>query len=189
MPFESNVEAVINEEVGIENPNEEISIPNEAVEVKEFTRGAIETVETETVETIEISEERKYTEFKNPTIAPETEIIKTVIETRKTILGERNIYTAPSRNEMLSRADNSISSSMANKKITDIKQAINIGDRFRFQRELFKGNGEDMNKTLNYINQLATVDEVLSFLQSKYGWASDNETADDFHQIIRRRFL
>jgi len=27
-----------------------------------------------------------------------------------------------------------------------------------------------MNKTLNYINQLATLDEVTSFLQSKYGW-------------------
>jgi hypothetical protein len=46
-----------------------------------------------------------------------------------------------------------------------------------------------MNKTLNYINQLATIEEVLSFLQLKYGWAAEHETAEDFYQIVRRRFL
>ena len=78
---------------------------------------------------------------------------------------------------------------LGNKKISDIKQGINIGDRFRFQRELFRGNGEDMNKTLTYLNQLATANEALSFLRSKYGWATDNETAEDFYQIVKRRFL
>ncbi len=114
---------------------------------------------------------------------------KTILEERKTVLGEKNILGTPSRNEILSKADNSISSTLANKKIDDIKQAINIGDRFRFQRELFRGNGEDMNKTLTYINLLITQEEALSFLQSKYGWASDNETAEDFYQLVRRRFL
>jgi hypothetical protein len=46
-----------------------------------------------------------------------------------------------------------------------------------------------MNKTLNYINQLATMDEATSFLKSKYGWAVENETADDFYQILKRKFL
>ncbi|MEI8085097.1 MAG: hypothetical protein WCG93_02655 [Paludibacter sp.] len=110
-------------------------------------------------------------------------------ETRKTILGERATLTTPTRNELLSRVDNSISSTLANKKITDIKQAINIGDRFRFQRELFRSNGEDMNKTLTYINQLATLEEVMSFLKSKYGWTAENEASEDFYQIVRRRFV
>ncbi|MEI7505088.1 MAG: hypothetical protein WCJ61_17575, partial [Paludibacter sp.] len=102
---------------------------------------------------------------------------------------ERAILTTQTRNELMSKADNSISSTLANKKITDIKQAISIGDRFRFQRELFRSNGEDMNKTLSYINQLATLEEVVSFLKSKYGWTVDNEAADDFFQIVRRRFV
>ena len=110
-------------------------------------------------------------------------------ETRKTILGERATLTTPTRNELLSRVDNSISSTLANKKITDIKQAINIGDRFRFQRKLFRSNGEDMNKTLTYINQLATLEEVMSFLKSKYGWTAENEASEDFYQIVRRRFV
>jgi len=110
-------------------------------------------------------------------------------EPRKTVLSERAVNTVQSRNEILSRADNSLGATLANKKIDDIKQAINIGDRFRFQRELFKGNGEDMNKTLNYINQLATLHEVQSFLGSKYNWAESNESVEAFYQIVKRRFL
>jgi chromosome segregation ATPase len=115
----------------------------------------------------------------------------TVVEDAKEEIHAENksTQTVPTRNDLLSKSDNSIGSILANKKISDIKQAINIGDRFRFQRELFKGNGEDMNKTLNYINQLATLDEVQSFLQSKYNWTTENETVEDFYQIVRRRFL
>ena len=112
-----------------------------------------------------------------------------VEETRKSIIGDKNLVTSVTRNELLSRTENTISSVLGNKKISDIKQGINIGDRFRFQRELFRGNGEDMNKTLTYLNQLATANEALSFLRSKYGWATDNETAEDFYQIVKRRFL
>lgn len=117
------------------------------------------------------------------------EVKVTTDESKKTTIADKIISPTVSRNEFMSKADNSLSASIANKKITDIKQAISIGDRFRFQRELFKGNGEEMNKTLNYINQLATLDEVTSFLQSKYGWDGENETTEDFYQIIKRKFL
>lgn len=107
---------------------------------------------------------------------------------KRTIIAEKIIQPTVSRNETLAKGDNSLSASIANKKITDIKQAISIGDRFRFQRELFKGNGEEMNRTLNYINQLATFDEASSFLMSKYGWDKANESVEAFLQIVRRRF-
>jgi len=181
---------------------------DDIVDVKEAIEDIVVNEDTEITEiknTDLVTEEIKENEINKAEIAPETNIKPLVDETRKTILGEKNILTTPSRNEQLLKADNSISSSLANKKIHDIKQAISIGDRFRFQRELFqaisigdrfrfqrelfRGNGEDMNKTLTYINLLATLEEALSFLQSKYGWTPDNETAEDFYQIVRRRFL
>ena len=113
----------------------------------------------------------------------------TTEEPSKTIIEEKAGTIPPSRNETLSKTDTSLGSILANKRITDIKQAISIGDRFRFQRELFNANGEDMNKTLTYINQLATFEEVQSFLESKYKWAEENEAKEDFYQIVRRRFL
>ena len=173
----------------------EIETTQETVEVTE----SVETVEynvteevneqtviSESVDIPENYEVKEVTEVISSTI---TETKTTVEDTKKMILAEKMSSHIPSRNDSLSKADNSISSTLANKKIEDIKQAISIGERFRFQRELFRGNGEDMNKTLTYINQLATLGEVQSFLQSKYGWESGNETAEDFYQIVRRRFL
>ncbi|MBN2766248.1 MAG: hypothetical protein JXR27_07735 [Paludibacteraceae bacterium] len=111
-------------------------------------------------------------------------------EARITTLADKIGSTTVSRNESHSKnTDNSLSATIANKKIDDIKTAISIGDRFRFQRELFRGNGEDMNKTLNYINQLATFDEVRSFLQSKYSWDEENENVENFYQIVKRKFI
>lgn len=156
-----------------------------------------ENVSVETFETTEVTESVE--EFDTIVLSgrdtmnannAETHERTTIIEESKvTTIADRITNPSISRNEVMSKADNSISASIANRKISDIKQAISIGDRFRFQRELFKGNGEDMNKTLNYINQLATQEEIISFLQSKYKWDSASESAEDFYQIVRRKFL
>jgi hypothetical protein len=84
--------------------------------------------------------------------------------------------------------DDSIATALSNKKISDIKQAISIGDRFRFQRELFNGNGEIMSKTLSEINQCENLDEALKYLASKFNWNEEDETVEDFHQLLKRRF-
>jgi len=65
---------------------------------------------------------------------------------------------------------------------------LSIGDRFRFQRELFNGNGEEMSSVLNRINQLQTVEEAHAYLQSKYNWDNDDLNVVEFYQLIYRRF-
>lgn len=165
------------------------------VEIEEITSATVETQEpdtlvetTKTTETItaELISERQTEGSK----IEEIEIKTVTEETRKTTIADKIIQPTVSRNEAHSKNnDNSLSASIANKKISDIKTAISIGDRFRFQRELFRGNGEDMNKTLNYINQLATFDEVHSFLQSKYSWDEENDNVEDFYQIAKRKFI
>lgn len=165
------------------------------VEIEEITSTTIETQEpeivVETTKTIETITAELISESQ-PEVSKIEEIeIKTVTEeTRKTTIADKIIQPTVSRNEAHAKNnDNSLSASIANKKISDIKTAISIGDRFRFQRELFRGNGEDMNKTLNYINQLATFDEVHSFLQSKYSWDEENDNVEDFYQIAKRKFI
>jgi hypothetical protein len=183
------------------DPSETVTIPEPVIvtntedknqeeiqSTQEFTSELIELEEIQISEPTESTLELIIEQPSQEPIAVE-HTHPTTEESRKTILSERVITVTTSRNETLSKADNSIGSILANKKITDIKQAINIGDRFRFQRELFRGNGEDMNKTLSYINQLATLAEVQSFLESKYNWMEDNESVEDFYQIVRRRFL
>jgi len=172
----------------------EVKEEMEVTEVTEVTEKVVEPLTVDKEETlaeteieeivIESAEKTERTEeFNQITIKITTE------ESKKTTIADKIISPTVSRNEILAKADQSISASIAHKKIDDIKQAISIGDRFRFQRELFRGNGEDMNKTLNYINQLATLDEAVTFLQSKYGWEAGTETTEDFFQILKRKFL
>ena len=196
---ETSETEIINEETLLSETDEDEE--DETIEEEEILEEETEDeeeIEEVTTETSELEELEKITSVVEPTSNEEeiieekftsNETITIVEETRKSMIGDKNLLTSVTRNELLSRTENTISSVLANKKIEDIKQGINIGDRFRFQRELFRGNGEDMNKTLSYINQLATLNEALSFLRSKYGWSTDNETAEDFYQIVRRRFL
>ena len=196
---ETSETEIINEETLLsETDEEDETIEEKEEEILEEETEDEEEIEEVTTETSELEELEEITSVVEPTSNEEeiieekftsNETITIVEETRKSMIGDKNLLTSVTRNELLSRTENTISSVLANKKIEDIKQGINIGDRFRFQRELFRGNGEDMNKTLSYINQLATLNEALSFLRSKYGWSTDNETAEDFYQIVRRRFL
>jgi len=180
-------------------PEESIqSLPEvEETPIVEITLDQIETIveletiveqETTITQTTEIEGIGEVVETTQTTETLVTEVKTHSEELKKITIADKMANQSTSRNEKLSHVDNSLSASIANKKISDIKQAISIGDRFRFQRELFKSNGEDMNKTLTYLNQLATLDEAMSFLKSKYGWESANEAAEDFYQIIKRKF-
>jgi hypothetical protein len=182
----STLQPIISEPVIETNTKEDIQ--EEIASAQEFTSELVEIEEESAQEKEEELLIAEPIEFNFTETETEQES-ETTTEPLKTLIEEKAGTVLTSRNETLSKADNSLGSILANKKITDVKQAISIGDRFRFQRELFNANGEDMNKTLTYINQLATFEEVQSFLESKYKWAEDNEAKEDFYQIVRRRFL
>ena len=76
------------------------------------------------------------------------------------------------------------------KKIIDLKSSITLGDRFRFQRELFGGNGEKMNKAISDFNSFETMTEAQDYIAKNFvHWALDNETVSDFIQLLQRRYL
>lgn len=87
------------------------------------------------------------------------------------------------------REDNSLASSLNNKKIDDLKAAISIADRFRFQRELFNGDGERMNKSISAFNSFSTMQEAEEFIGKTLKWSEDNPTVVDFLHLLQRRYL
>ncbi|NDV47818.1 hypothetical protein D0T49_12250 [Paludibacter sp. 221] len=100
-------------------------------------------------------------------------------EYQRAVLKERTI----------DNTDNTIAGAHNNRKIDDIRRAISIGDRFRFQRELFDGNGELLNKTLSKLNEMKDYEEAHAYLQAKFKWNEEDETVESFYQIVKRRFL
>ena len=112
------------------------------------------------------------------------------IDTQVTTLAD-SIETSESLADKLAKnADDTLASVINNKKIIDLKSSITLGDRFRFQRELFGGNGEKMNKAISDFNSFETMLEAQDYIAKNFvHWALDNDTVSDFIQLLQRRYL
>ena len=73
-------------------------------------------------------------------------------------------------------------------KVSDIKKAISLGDRFLFQRELFGGNGELMAKTIADLNKLGSLDEAEAFIEKRFSWDKESSAYELFYNILKRRW-
>ncbi len=72
--------------------------------------------------------------------------------------------------------------------VEDIRQAISLGDRFLFQRELFGGNGELMQKTLDEINGLDSLNEAMEYIADTFEWDNESTAVKLFENVLKRRF-
>ena len=73
------------------------------------------------------------------------------------------------------------------KPVDDIRQAISLGDRFLYQRELFGQNAELMQRTLTELNELGSFDEALQYI-GQFGWDAESSTYQQFLVTLHRRF-
>jgi hypothetical protein len=81
-----------------------------------------------------------------------------------------------------------IQTSLFGNTVEDIRKAISLGDRFLFQRELFAGNGELMQQTLDEINNLDSLDEAIDFVYSQFDWDKESTAVQLFENVLKRRF-
>lgn len=72
--------------------------------------------------------------------------------------------------------------------VSDIRQAISLGDRFLFQRELFEQSGEKMQKTLDAINKCKSYEEAVNMLDITYHWDKETTAYTLFMAALQRRF-
>ena len=74
------------------------------------------------------------------------------------------------------------------KPVDDIRQAISLGDRFLYQRELFGQNAELMQKTLTELNELGSFDEAIAYISERFQWDTESSTYQQFLVTLHRRF-
>ncbi|MBR5827946.1 MAG: hypothetical protein IKY49_01750 [Paludibacteraceae bacterium] len=82
----------------------------------------------------------------------------------------------------------STQSTLTGPAVQDIRQAIALGDRFLFQRELFAGNGEQMQRTLDELNGLQTLQEAMDYINQNFAWDLESSAAELFINVLKRRF-
>lgn len=132
--------------------------------------------ELEPVEAIEPQPEPEATEEPVPAVEPHPTVADTLAK-KGTVV-----------DEFEKKDDESLAHAIANQPIADLKQAISIADRFRFQRELFANNGEAMIKALDALNACTTFAEAEQLLINRLKLPADNPATADFIELVHRKF-
>jgi hypothetical protein len=147
--------------------------------IEETTEEIVPETATEEIPTIEQTSEEE-------TIAEPTSEELTIEE--PTI--EETVKEEPAKEEHTTPVQHTIptQTTLFGPAVTDIRQAISLGDRFLFQRELFAGNGELMQHTLDDLNQLASYEEALAYIQEKFSWDIESTAVKLFDNVLKRRF-
>lgn len=94
----------------------------------------------------------------------------------------------PTKEQALHNTTQPLQTSLFGAAVEDIRQAISLGDRFLFQRELFAGNGELMQKTLDEINALSSLDDAMDYVLDNFDWDKESTAVQLFENVLKRRF-
>ena len=124
----------------------------------------------------------KIVEVEKPVVEPEPE---PVVEPEPEVIAEPE--PEPVIEEQVVEETVSPKAAIYGKAVTDIRQAISLGDRFLYQRELFGQNAELMQKTLTELNELGSFDEAMKYI-SRFGWDTESNSYQQFIVTLHRRF-
>lgn len=111
-----------------------------------------------------------------------------VIPAPEPVIPEEPIFEPVAEPELLLEESVSPKAAVYGKSVDDIRQAISLGDRFLFQRELFGQNAELMQRTLNELNALGSFDEAQAYLNKRFQWDTESSTYQQFLITLHRRF-
>ncbi len=122
---------------------------------------------------------------------PEKEETTTKREKQPEILSDTFKSRTASLNENLgqSKFSKDYGSSWMSKPISDLKNAIGLNDKFLFINELFKGDAEKYNHTMEILNNAANFNEAYNYLMENFDWDMDGELVQNMLNLIRRKLI
>ncbi len=101
---------------------------------------------------------------------------------------QRSLFETNEKSMTTNHNNNHIVGKIQSKPINDIKAAISLGDRFLFIKELFNGNADDFNQTIQQLNNQLDFDTAKTLLDNR-NWDNENETVKFFYSIVQRKYL
>lgn len=104
----------------------------------------------------------------------------------KTVLGETLVKDKKAINDLLSKPE--IQDSKVQAPVSDLKKAIGINDRFLFIRELFGGDTQFFNDSIEKINTFTSFEEAKTYISTNFNWKEGSEAESHFMHLLKRRF-
>lgn len=196
-----DVEPAILENKPVIIENEPIIIEEEPVAIKQ--------------EYVPVVEEKEVSSYIAPEEAPAHQIIEPVvsipIEKVATPIQENPILfpevkqaepvaavktepiTKPTLNDILaSSTNNNAHNGSGRQEIKDLKQSISLNDKLRYIKDLFNGYNLAYAEVIDLLNKMPDFKTADAFLQNNYAvkndWSAKQDTADQFYELLHRRF-
>ncbi len=113
----------------------------------------------------------------------EKEIVADKFKETPKLMHEKIVHDKP---------DNTLANKVGKTTITNLKNAIGINDKFLFINELFKGDLQEYNKTIDMLNSFIGIEEANVFfedLKEKYNWNDKPDALHKLEELIIRKFL
>ncbi len=113
----------------------------------------------------------------------EKEIVADKFKEAPKLMHEKMVHDKP---------DNTLASKAGKATITNLKNAIGINDKFLFINELFKGDLQEYNKTIDMLNSFVGIEEANIFfedLKEKHNWNEKPDALNKLEELIIRKFL
>ncbi len=153
-----------------------------------------QTEETPVVEEVPVVEETPIVEVEEPVVespqvVEEKPVEQEKQETTHITLGEQLGQSRQSSLNDKFASNKPAEGSYGLKPISDIKSAIPLGERFRFTRMLFSGNGLAFDSTVATLNGMSSIEEADNYVRTNFSWDMDSPVVADFMNIVRRRYL
>jgi hypothetical protein len=83
----------------------------------------------------------------------------------------------------------SVNDAIEKRKLSDLRKAFSLNDRFLYRRELFGGSEDVMNKVITALNSKTSYQESIRFLEEKLHWDFTLPIVKSFVKILEIRFL
>ena len=112
------------------------------------------------------------------------------IENKDITLGEKFMQDSQSFYDTLSnKKESEATPRFMSQPIKDLKKSIGINDRFYFIRELFGGDADLYNTTIEQLQTIQDMQSAEKFVAEHFNFDESNEAVVSFKDILRRKFL
>ncbi len=73
-------------------------------------------------------------------------------------------------------------------KLDSIKKGMSLADKFLFNKELFGGNMETLQKEMEKIDHMASLEEAEAYIASRFNWDKESNAYELFYNLLKRRW-
>jgi hypothetical protein len=82
-----------------------------------------------------------------------------------------------------------LSSKLQSKPIRDIGTSLGVNDRFKLINELFKGDKDSYQQTIDVLDNATNFNEAFNYISTSYDWDMEDESVLMLLDLVRRKFI